>query len=204
MKLIILLGAPGAGKGSVSQKLVLEHGFKHLSTGNIFRKSVESDKDKLNTGTLFSDDYVNNAVVEELKKCGKEDRVILDGYPRTRVQADFLSKHYFLDKIFLLSNIDDDLIIKRLNNRLLCKKNGHSFNSIFCAPKVSGICDFDSSELFKRPDDEESVARKRLLTYKEHTQPLIEYYRKTGKLEELDATQSIDKMVEQVLSSLEN
>lgn len=124
--------------------------------------------------------------------------VILDGYPRTKVQADFLSKHCKVDMVFLLTNVSDEYIIKRLSSRVLCKAKDHSFNLLYHAPKTPGICDFDGSELYRRPDDEESIIKKRLNIYKEHTQPLIDYYRENSRLIEIDATRDMHEMAKEV------
>ncbi|WP_216083119.1 adenylate kinase family protein [Candidatus Mycoplasma haematohominis] len=199
MILILFLGAPGTGKGSISQKLVQTKGFIHFSTGKIFRALKDKNA---NSGSLISDDLVNDLVIKELSKFKPDSKVILDGYPRTKVQAEFLNKHYPIKVIFQLSNLTDEYIIERLSNRLLCEKEDHSFNLIHHPPKVPGVCDFDGSKLYKRPDDTGEIIQKRLDLYRQHTQPLIDYYKANSNVIEIDARKSIDQIVKQVSDKL--
>lgn len=197
MRIILLLGSPGSGKGSISQTLVRDYGFHHLSTGGILRARIQNQKES-EKGSLVDDDCVNQLFLEALSQYGDDDVVILDGYPRTKVQADFLEKHCKIDIVFLLTDISDEYIIKRLSSRVLCRAKDHSFNLLYRAPKVPGICDFDGSELYRRPDDEGEIIKKRLRIYREHTQPLIDYYREKSEFIEIDAKRNMEEMVEEI------
>ncbi|AEG73746.1 adenylate kinase [Mycoplasma haemofelis str. Langford 1] len=194
MTLLLLLGVPGIGKGCLSQELVNKFKFRYFSTGKILRAAKEKYKDILSSGNLVTDDDVNKIALDELQRIQKEDPdvvLIMDGYPRTAGQAEFIKNHFPINRVFYLVPKSEEYVIQRLSNRVLCEKEDHSFNLIHNPPKVAGICDFDGSKLYKRTDDSEEVIRKRLNTYKECTQPLIDYYKKLGILEELDASEGI-------------
>lgn len=198
MLIILFLGPPGVGKGSLSHRLVEKYGFFHFSTGKIFR----SKKDKnIASGSLVTDDYVNSLVLEELGKISKSgsfEKIILDGYPRTINQAEFIKNHFPIDKVFFLTNVSREFIIKRLDNRLLCEKEDHSFNLLFHPPKVPGICDHDGSPLYKRSDDTIEIIQKRLDVFESSTKPLIDYYKSYGNLIELDASKNIEEILEEM------
>ncbi|AEW45918.1 adenylate kinase [Mycoplasma haemocanis str. Illinois] len=194
MTLLLLLGVPGIGKGCLSQELVNKFEFKYFSTGKILRAAKEKYKDILSSGNLVTDDDVNKIALDELRRIQAEDPdavLIMDGYPRTTGQAEFIKNYFPINRVFYLVPKSEEYVIQRLSNRVLCEKEDHSFNLIHNPPKVSGICDFDGSKLYRRTDDSEEVIRKRLNTYKECTQPLIDYYKKMGILEELDASEGI-------------
>lgn len=198
MFIVLFLGAPGSGKGSLSQLLVQNYGFTHFSTGKIFRALRDKNSEQ---GTLVSDDQVNDLVIKELKNLysiNPDIKIVLDGYPRTIVQAKFIKKHFPIDMVVHLTNITDEYIIERLSNRLLCEQEDHSYNLIYCPPKVKGICDHDGSRLYRRSDDSEEIIQKRLNVYRESTQPLIDYYRSMENFVEIDATKKIDVLCEEL------
>lgn len=199
MILILFLGAPGTGKGTISQKLVQNNGFIHFSTGKIFRALKDKNT---NLGSLVSDDLVNSLVIKELSKFDPSSKVILDGYPRTKVQAEFLNKYYPIKVVFQLSHLSDEYIIERLSNRLLCEKEDHSFNIIHHPPKVPGVCDYDGSKLYKRPDDAREIIQKRLDLYRQHSQPLIYYYKENNTVIEIDASKAIEDIVKEISKKL--
>lgn len=198
MVFLLLLGVPGSGKGSLAQELVEKYKFVHFSTGRIFRAAKEKYKDIMSSGQLITDDIVNKIVLAELTALKEKDPsqvLILDGYPRTIGQAEFLQEHFPITRVFHLVPKSDEFVIERLSNRVLCEKEDHSFNLINNPPKVAGVCDFDGSKLYKREDDRKEIVEKRILTYKKSTQPLIDFYKEQGLLEELDATEDVKNLV---------
>ena len=192
---IIMLGAPGSGKGTIGRSLSEEFGLVYLATGDIFRDAISNQtelgikaQDYMNKGQLVPDE-ITIAMVE--KKLDELDNVLLDGFPRTLAQAESL-KEFFEQKgksITAVINLDvpDEDIIKRTSNRVICsnKDCGASFNTIFMPSKVEGICDNCGSSLIKRKDDEPETIKARLETYHEITEPLIDYYRKQGLLDSI-------------------
>ncbi|OAL10383.1 adenylate kinase [Candidatus Mycoplasma haematobovis] len=199
MVLLLLLGVPGSGKGSLAQALVEKYKFVHFSTGKIFRAAKEKYKDIMSSGKLVTDDVVNKIVLEELTALSNKNNsqvLIMDGYPRTIGQANFIKDHFPINKVFYLIPKSDEYVTERLTSRVLCEKEDHSFNLINNPPKVPGICDFDGSKLYKREDDNREVVEKRLNTYKEATQPLIDYYKAEGLMEELDASDDVRNLVD--------
>ena len=192
---IIMLGAPGSGKGTIGRSLSEEFGLVYLATGDIFRDAISNQtelgikaQDYMNKGELVPDEIII-AMVE--KKLDELDNVLLDGFPRTLAQAESL-KGFFEQKgksITAVINLDvpDEDIIKRTSNRVICsnKDCGASFNTIFMPSKVEGICDNCGSSLIKRKDDEPETIKARLETYHEITEPLIDYYRKQGLLDSI-------------------
>lgn len=212
MKKIILLGAPGSGKGTLSEYLVSKYNFVHLSTGDLFRKNMDQNNsiaDELRKyvpkGELVPDDLTNKVVKKEILELNSQKKsFILDGYPRTIDQANFLNNIATIDASVYL-NVDLDIIIKRLTGRRTCSvcKKIYNINSSETSPKIKGVCDLDNGLLMQRKDDEESVINQRMQVYKKTTFPLIEFYRKNNKLYEIDGNMSkietekaIDKIIE--------
>ena len=191
IKKIILLGKPGAGKGTLSQ--VLEKEYKeltHISTGDIFRNEIKNKSyiGKLVEQILSKGDYVpdeiTNKILENTIK--HMDFFLLDGYPRTINQAKFLDSIVKIDYVVQLK-VDDDVLIKRLSGRLVCKTGKHIYNLLLNKPKIEDICDIDKTQLLKRKDDMPSAIKERLNVFNEKTKPLIEYYSKQNKLIIIDA-----------------
>ena len=193
---IIMLGAPGTGKGTIGNELCKKYNLVHLATGDIFRDEIKREtelgkkaNEYISKGELVPDE-ITIAMVE-----GKLDRlenVLLDGFPRTIPQAEALDK-YLKEKnkkITAVINlkVPDEDIIKRTSSRVICsnKECGASFNTIFMPPKVEGICDVCGSPLIKRKDDEPETIKERLNVYYKNTEPLIVYYTKVGLLEGID------------------
>lgn len=206
---ILLLGAPGSGKGTLSSLLIDEYNFKHISTGNLFRSEVENNgpyasklKELMVNGQLISDDITNqlaaNAIIDAHNK---SEGFILDGYPRTIPQAEFLSKITEIDKVFYL-NIDSDLLVKRIVGRRICSKCGTNYNIYFNVPKQEGICDKCSSPLAQRKDDNEETLVSRIREYQDKTSPLIQYYKERNKLIEIDASKPINEVFAQIVNGL--
>lgn len=193
---IIMLGAPGTGKGTIGNELCKKYNLVHLATGDIFRDEIKREtelgkkaNEYISKGNLVPDE-ITIAMVEG--KLDQLENVLLDGFPRTIPQAEALDK-YLQEKdkkITAVINlkVPDEDIIKRTSSRVICsnKECGASFNTIFMPPKVEGICDVCGSQLIKRKDDEPETIKERLNVYYKNTEPLIEYYTKAGLLEGID------------------
>ena len=193
---IIMLGAPGTGKGTIGNELCKKYNLVHLATGDIFRDEIKREtelgkkaNEYISEGNLVPDE-ITIAMVEG--KLDMLENVLLDGFPRTIPQAEALDK-YLKEKnkkITAVINlkVPDEDIIKRTSSRVICsnKECGASFNTIFMPPKVEGICDVCGSPLIKRKDDEPETIKERLNVYYKNTEPLIEYYTKAGLLEGID------------------
>jgi len=183
---IILLGAPGSGKGTQAEILVEKNGFVQLSTGDLFRKNmsektplgVEAQK-FINQGNLVPDEVTNAMVLDYLTKT-KNDGLIFDGYPRTIDQAKALDQMLSdlgrqIDKVFYIE-VPKELLIERISGRLVCPTCKRSYNIKNRPPIIAGVCDFDQTKLVRRPDDEPDKVKVRLAAYEEQTAPLIDYY----------------------------
>ncbi len=192
--LIIFLGAPGSGKGTVADQMVTKHGYKHISTGDIFRKIISEGtplgvkvKDLIEGGNLVDDVTtweVAKVALDELDL--NNEKVILDGYPRNINQAELL-ENYMKEKGFedakpLYFEVSEDLLVKRLSSRIMCKDCGRAFNKMFRPTKVEGVCDVCGGTIYQREDDKPENVQTRLATYKEVTEPLIKHYADIGTL----------------------
>ena len=194
--IIIMLGAPGRGKGTIGKKLCDEYSLEHVATGDIFRDEIKRGtecgikaNEFISQGKLVPDEITIEMVLNKLKK---SKNVCLDGFPRTINQAEKLDE--FLnnnnDKVTAVINLSvpDEDLIKRTSSRIICpnKSCGASYNTIFLPPKVEGVCDVCGTKLVKRPDDEVETIKHRIEVYYENTQPLISYYKNKGLLENID------------------
>ncbi len=206
---IILLGAPGSGKGTVSSLLIENFKLDHISTGDLFRNELKNDgeyaskiKELMVNGQLIPDDITNqlasNAIMEAFNK---SDGFILDGYPRTIAQAEFLTKICEIDKVFYL-NISSDLLVKRIVGRRICPQCASNYNIYFNQPKVEGICDKCNSPLTQRKDDNEETLVSRIREYETKTAPLVDFYKSQNKLVTIDASQDIDDVFNAIKSEL--
>jgi adenylate kinase len=206
----VFLGGPGTGKGTVSKELAEKYGYKHISTGDIFREIIKSGselgnkvKEIIESGNLINDDMTNEVLVEGLKKYDLEnDKIILDGYPRTIPQAEFLDKlvaeeNIVFDKAILLT-LDPEVQLKRLTGRRICPTCGASYHQEFLKPQVEGKCDHDGAELIQREDDKIENVQVRLNTYNELTAPLIDYYKNKGMIFEIDTENDYKELAKQI------
>lgn len=210
----ILLGPPGAGKGTQAKRMVADYNLVHISTGDIFRANIKNEtelgrkvKDILARGELVSDDLTNGLVFDRLSEDDCKDGFLLDGYPRNLVQAEALDKwleensrkvDYVLD-----IQADPETLIKRISGRRVCPNCGHSYHLTNEPPKVQGVCDVCGTNLIQRPDDREETVKSRIEIYEKQTKPLVDYYQEQGKILYFDGNQSIEKVYNDVKNSLE-
>ena len=211
---IILLGGPGAGKGTQAKLIVEKYGIPQISTGDMLREAVKQGtelgkkaKEYMDKGELVPDEIVIGIVKERLKQPDCEKGFILDGFPRTIAQAEALDKmlEELGKKIDAVINIHvpEEEIIKRIVNRRTCKKCGAIYHLIYSPPKEPNKCDKCGGELYQRDDDKEETVRERLRVYREQTEPLIEYYKKKGILYNVDGTKDINGVFEEIKSILD-
>jgi len=208
----IIFGAPGAGKGTYSTRMQNQLGVDVIAMGDIFRESVKQNselgnkvKSYVEKGALVPDEVVVEVLKERLSRIPAGKGFLLDGFPRTIAQAETLQKIAKIDVILML-DVPDQIIVERLTSRRLCKNCGTVYNIRFLKPKVEGKCDKCGGELYLRADDNETVIRNRLQVYKTQTEPVVEYYKKTGIPFIVNVTKSIDQppepMVEHMMAEL--
>ena len=208
---IILIGAPVSGKGTQSERIKNKYPLAHISTGDILRANVKAGtelgknaKNYMDAGKLVPDEIIVAMMEGRLQEADCKDGFLLDGFPRTNPQAEALDK--LLDKLGIALDavveldVDDEIVIKRLTTRRVCRSCGEIYNTLMKPSKVDGICDKCGGEVVQRDDDKETVIRRRLAVFHEQTAPLIEYYRNKGVLMTVDATCGKDA----VLKLLEN
>lgn len=208
---IVLLGPPGAGKGTQAEILSKELGLAHVSSGDIFRENIKNQtelgqkvKDILDRGDLVPDDMTIDMIRERLSRPDCEQGAVLDGFPRTPAQAEALEEMLadFDGQVDIVPyiQVDEAVLVNRLSGRWTCRAEGHIFHETFNPPKEPGVCDFDGSELYQREDDKRETVVKRISVYMDQTAPLIEYYRAKGKLVEIDGQQEISKVTADLLA----
>jgi len=193
---LLIFGPPGVGKGTLSDMLSCKYKIPHISTGDIFRNEIKSGSSELvqyvEKGLLVPDSVVNKIVEKGLKQENCRNGFILDGYPRTIEQAEFLENVLWKlnKKISLILNLsaDEETLIARLTQRRMCSKCGALYNLATMKPKKKDICDKCGNKLIQRKDDEEETVRKRIQVYREETSPLIEHYKKKRVITEIDAS----------------
>jgi len=211
---LVLLGAPGAGKGTQAKMLIEKYRIPQISTGDILRKAVadgtplgKEAKAIMERGELVPDKIVLGLVEERLKQDDCKKGFILDGFPRNTVQAEALDKLLNDIKMPLDSALSVDVpkedLMKRLTGRRTCKSCQQMYNIYFTPPKKEGACDKCGGELFQRGDDKEETIKKRLDVYDAQTAPLIDYYKKKGILKSVVGTGSIDEIFKKVCNILE-
>lgn len=213
---IILLGPPGAGKGTQASRLVEEHGMVQLSTGDMLRAAVKAGtpiglqaKAVMDAGELVSDEIVSGLIGERLDELGNETSVIFDGYPRTAAQAEALdgilsARGRKLDHVIELV-VDEDALVDRITGRFSCANCGEGYHDRYKLPKVEGTCDVCGSHDFKRrPDDNEETVRTRMAEYRAKTEPILPIYEARGIVSKVDGMASIDAVndaIEAILRS---
>ncbi len=210
---LIIMGAPGSGKGSYAVELKQRYGIAHISTGDMFRKEIAEGTElgkiaafHINQGHLVPDDVTIEIVKNRISQDDCKKGFLLDGFPRTIEQGEAFTNLLNKLKIELDAainlEIDEELVIKRIINRRMCKC-GKSYNLISCPPKEEGICDTCGEKLYTRQDDNLETITERLEVYNNVTKPLIEYYDKLGKLISIDSNGTIPAVVEEIIKKLE-
>lgn len=210
---ILLMGPPGAGKGTQAEKLIREYGIPQISTGDMFRAAVKSGtalgkeaKSYMDKGALVPDSVTVGIVKERLAQDDCKKGWILDGFPRTTAQASALDAILHDLGIQLTAvldfNVNRDDLVKRVSGRLVCRQCGASFHKEFRPPKQEGVCDNCGGELYQRADDNEVTVRERLAVYDISTKPLIDYYKVSGRYYEINGDQSMDKVFADVQAAL--
>jgi adenylate kinase len=210
---LVLLGPPGAGKGTQATRLRDDFGLPYYSTGIILRDAVENGtelgkkaKEYMDAGDLVPDDVMNGVIGERLESGEADDGFLLDGFPRTIGQAEMLDET--LSRLgrsltaALLIEAPDDEVVRRLSVRRTCAKGGHVYHVEFDPPKNEGVCDQDGSRLIQRDDDKPETVRKRLSVYHDQTEPLIEWYEDKGLLHRFDGTRSPDEVHDRIRATL--
>jgi adenylate kinase len=209
---ILLLGAPGAGKGTQAERLVQRYGIPSISSGDILRDHVKRGTELgrvadpiMRAGQLVPDSVLNPMIDERLSQPDCARGFVLDGYPRTVAQAEaldaWLRKHRVAARVFLL-DVPRDSLLRRLAGRRVCPKCSRSYNVYYLPPKQEGVCDDDGVTLVQRPDDHQDIVRERLSTFEKQTQPVIDYYSRRGRLLKVDGDQPPQTVFDQLLSHL--
>ncbi len=210
-KFIVLLGPPGAGKGTQAEVLAKKTGLAHISSGDIFRENLKAQTDLgklaqsfMNKGELVPDDVTIAMIRERLSRPDCAAGAILDGFPRTPAQAQALSQMLAELNGEVVSvpyiSVPAEELIKRLGGRWTCRAQGHIYHSVYNPPKSEGVCDVDGSELYQREDDKPATVENRIRVYLQQTTPLIEHYRQAGLLVEVDGTLPIEEVTEKLLA----
>jgi len=212
---LVLLGPPGAGKGTQASAIVKKYNIPHISTGDIFRANIKEGtslgkqaKEYMDKGLLVPDDLVVSIVKDRLTKEDCQEGFLLDGFPRTVYQAEALgaelqSMGIKLDRVINIE-ADRDILIERAVGRRICKECGATYHIKFNPPKVEGVCDLDGSELYQRADDNEETISTRIKVYLEQTQPLIDYYNEKKLILNIDGIQPIDDIFKVIIEALES
>ncbi|MBR4707762.1 MAG: adenylate kinase [Pseudobutyrivibrio sp.] len=210
---IIMLGAPGAGKGTQAKQIAAKYSIPHISTGDIFRANIKNGtelgkkaKEYMDQGLLVPDELTCDLVMDRIAQDDAKNGFVLDGFPRTIPQAEALdaaltkigqAMDYAVDV-----DVPDENIINRMSGRRACLNCGATYHIVSIPPKKEGICDTCGNELVLREDDKPETVKKRLDVYHDQTQPLIEYYQGKGILKSVDGTQPMEKVFEDIVSIL--
>jgi adenylate kinase len=213
MSYVVLMGGPGAGKGTQARRLAERLGLPQVATGDLFRDHLKNDTELgkvarkyMESGELVPDEVTVAMVKERLAGPDCENGALLDGFPRTISQAEALDELLgeMGQEITIVPyiHVDPEVLLKRLSGRWTCKAKGHVFHEIFNPPKVQGICDFDGSPLYQREDDTVETQRRRIKVYFAQTEPLLAYYRSRGLLVEIDGEQSIENVYEDLVAAI--
>lgn len=211
---IVMLGAPGAGKGTQAKMISEKYGIPHISTGDILRANIKENtelgkkaKEYMDKGLLVPDDLVVDLVVDRLGQDDAKKGYILDGFPRTIPQAEALTAALgkIGEKLDYAIDVDvpDENIVKRMSGRRACLGCGGTYHIVYNPTKVDGVCDACGGELVLRDDDKPETVQQRLSVYHEQTQPLIDYYTKEGILKEVDGTVSLDDVFASIVKILD-
>ncbi len=210
---LLIIGAPGAGKGTMSDLIINTYHLVHVSTGGMLRAAVKAGtpvglkaQEYMNKGALVPDEVIHDIIVERLSADDMEAGFLFDGYPRTVNQAQDLDS--ILKEVgkkidcVINMNIEDEELVKRITGRRLCPVCGEIFNIYYKAPEKEGICDKCGAKLIQRKDDNLESLTVRLQEYHKNTQPVIEYYEESGLVKHVDATKSVEGVFDEIRSVL--
>ena len=210
---LILLGPPGAGKGTQAERLVDDFDLPYYATGDILRQAVKDETDLgkeakgyMDKGDLVPDDVICRVIMERIDSDEAADGFLLDGFPRTTGQADVLKNQ--LDKrdrkltAVLLIDVEDEEVVRRLSGRRICVKNGHLYHVEFDPPKNEDVCDQDGSRLIQRDDDKPETVKHRLEVYHDQTQPLVQYYEDQSLLRRFDGKRDPGEVHDHIRATL--
>lgn len=209
----VLLGPPGAGKGTQAVRLVEKYEIPHISTGDIFRKNIKEGtelgkkaQEYMNAGALVPDELVVDLVKDRLQQDDCKNGFLLDGFPRTIFQAEkldeFLSESNLKMDIVINLKVEKAALIKRLTGRRVCKDCGASYHIVNIPPKKEGVCDICGGELIQRKDDNIETVENRINVYEEQTAPLIGYYKEAGSLVDFDGEASLDEVFDAIVQAI--
>jgi len=209
----VMLGAPGAGKGTQAKKIADAYGIPHISTGDIFRANIKAGtplgkkaKEYMDKGGLVPDEVTIGMLLDRIHEADCEKGYVLDGFPRTIPQAESLTKALAAEGSKIDAAVDievpDENIVSRMGGRRACLSCGSTYHIVYAAPKQEGICDRCGSPLVLRDDDKPETVQKRLEVYHAQTQPLIDYYGAAGVLKEVDGTQEMEKVFADIRAAL--
>jgi adenylate kinase len=210
---IILLGPPGAGKGTQAQVISQEMNLSHISSGDLFRENLKNQtalgkmaQGYMNRGELVPDEVTISMVRERISRPDCQGGALLDGFPRTPAQAVALAEMLsslgqHVDSVPYIS-VPAEVLIERLGGRWSCPTCGKVYHEVYNPPKTPGVCDTDGAKLIQRDDDKAETVERRIHVYMEQTAPLVEYYRQQGLLVEVDGTKSIDEVSKEILTAI--
>jgi adenylate kinase len=207
---VIFLGPPGAGKGTQAKELAKVYRVPHLSTGDMLREHVKEGsplgleaKPIMERGELVPDSLVLKMVRERIERLDCAHGFVFDGFPRTVAQAQYLSvllrQNGYRPPLVIHFALDPAMVLRRITGRRMCKVGGEIYNIYERPTKVEGRCDNDGGELIQRPDDREEIVGPRLAAYEKQTEPLVAYYRRLGRLHDVDASKSVEEVKQRVL-----
>ena len=210
---IIMLGAPGAGKGTQAKKIAAQYSIPHISTGDIFRANIKNNtelgqkaKTYMDKGELVPDSLVVDLIMDRFKEADCANGYVLDGFPRTIPQAEALDNALKAngEKVDFAINVEvpDENIINRMSGRRACVGCGATYHIKYNPTKVEGVCDACGEKLILRDDDKPETVKNRLSVYHEQTQPLIDYYNKAGVLAEVDGTKDLEDVFKDIVNIL--
>ncbi|MBC1922917.1 adenylate kinase [Listeria grayi] len=206
---LVLMGLPGAGKGTQAEQIVSKYNIPHISTGDMFRAAIKNGtalglkaKSFMDEGNLVPDEVTNGIVRERLAEPDAKDGFLLDGFPRTVEQAEELEAILSelgtaLDAVINIE-VEKDVLIKRLTGRWICPTCGRTYHELYNPPKTAGVCDDDGSKLYQREDDKKETVENRLNVNLKQTQPLLDFYTEKGKLASVNGEQEIQSVFQDV------
>ena len=213
---IVLLGAPGAGKGTQAKLIAGHYGIPHISTGDILRSNVAREtelgrkaKAVMERGELVSDDLVNGMVADRIQQADCDRGCVLDGFPRTVAQAEWLDRELAAKArntrptVVVDVDVSYNQLLQRLTGRRTCPVDGKIYNIYLQPPKEKGVCDVCGTQLFQRVDDTEEVISERLKSYERQTLPLEDFYRKQGRLRRINGDQPVEQVLAEIFRAIE-